>query len=271
MSQHKKLSNNYDVALKEQSAKKAISQQNVVKKAKEAKGALDDLHAKINLGDSPQVNEAVMISFLLAIAKNIGDGFSLYKKYITDLSEKDKDKKLSPLDKKLATLKDLENAQERMSKYTALMLRREALEKRAEELKDNSTKANPEYTTKEQEKKSIASKLKETYDGLNEIYDAYGFTQNPEGFMQALDKSREKWFGVGASFLSDAELGKTDDLINMAEKAGVSLLSGKVEDVMGFINGITKTLASEEGKTTIENLVKEGTELSTANAQPTLS
>lgn len=271
MHNQKKLGNSYDIALKNKDLKKQLNRQNVQNKAKKTKSALEDMHTRINLGDSPQVEEAVMISFLLALSKNLAEGFSLYQQYVKDLVKANKDKQMAPIDKKLATLNDLEKAQERMNKYTALMMQKKELEKRAEELNHSSTKANPEFTTKEQERKSIASKLKETYDGLNEIYDAYGYAKNPEAFMQALDKSREKWFGVGASVLKDAEMGNTTDLLNMAEKTGLSIMSSKLEDVMGFINNITKTLVNEEKTASLQSLVKEGMELSNTLEQPILS
>lgn len=265
-----KLHNNYAGAIEKNKALKAVSRQNALDKAKATKGVLDEIQVRTNMGDSSQVDEAVMISFLLALTKNISDGFSLYRNYIRELSIQDKDKNLSPVEKKLSTLKDLEEAQAKMERYSALMIKRHALEERLEKLKENSTKPNEGFANKEQEKKSLSSELKQIYDGLDKIYTVYGFEKDPDGFMQALDKSREKWFGVGASFLNDAEHGKNDDFKTIAEKAGMSILNDKVESVMDFVNGVTKTLADEEGKATMESLVKEGKELFSSAAQTNL-
>lgn len=265
-----KLHNNYAGEIEKKQVTKDLSRTTALAKAKATKGVFDDIQTRMTMGDSPQVDESVMISFLLALTKNISDGFSLYQKYIRELVTQDKDKKLSPIDKKLATLKDLENAQEKMERYTALMVKRKAYEKRLEELKENGAKPSDGFANKEQEQKSLISQLKEVNSGLEKIYDAYDFAKNPDGFMEALNKSREKWFGVGASFLSEAEEGVNGDFATIAQKAGVSILNAKIEDVMEVVNSVTKTLAQEEGKITMKSLVEEGTRLSAPDAQTNL-
>jgi len=262
------LKNNYAQKIGKKAIKKEIAQGEVLKKAKATKNAIDEINTRLTMGDSPQVEEAVMISFLLALTKNISEAFSLYRKYLSDLATENQ--KQSPIERKLATLSDLEKAQERMERYTALMVQKKAYEKRLEELKENSATPNEGFANKEQEKKSLMSKLKETHDGLEKIYEGYDFAKNPDAFIESLNKSREKWFGVGASVLSEAEQGENSNFISIAQQAGVSVLNDKVEDIMGVVNNVTKVLAQEEGKITMESLVQEEAALSAPSTQTSL-
>lgn len=237
------LGNKYAEMKAEFEAKKEVLLSRLKKVAKN----MQDASAKMNMGDDGKVDEAVLISFFAALYGDTANAYQAFRELYLQNKLNANEEMQDRLQQKIDRLKDFQEANKRIQRYTALNIEKSKLQQKLDE---------PGLTANEQ--RNHESRLSEVMGNMKEISAFYGY-ESDRDFLKELERSEQKWYGEdGAEVLKE--------LRGLTPETESTVLGGAIDpdDLLRdselsseVVNRVMNGLADSRGMNLLQEMVEE--------------